>query len=105
MFITMVRIIHFLLVGSILISPLINDITYKKYILILLLYLLFQYVTGAERCGLTKLEYYLMGEDYQNGFLYRIINPVIRVPEKYFEKYLFIVHLCYIIIILYQLYY
>ena len=53
---------------------------------------------------LTQLEYYIMGEKYKDGFLYRLINPIIKVPENYFDKYLYIVHIIFITTLIYQLY-
>lgn len=59
---------------------------------------------GYEKCGLTQLEYWVMGEKYQQGFLYRLINPIIKVREDYFEKGLVYFHIFLIIVFAYQLY-
>jgi len=97
--------IHLILVIFIIISPFINVKEIKINVLIILIYLLFQYLTGYNRCGLTELEYYFMKEEYKEGFLYRIINPIIKVPEKYFDNWLYVFHVIYVIILMYQLYY
>lgn len=68
-----------------------------------LIYLLLQYATGYSKCGLTEFEYYIKGEKYQEGFLYRLIKPVINKPEKYFYRKLFIFHIIWIIILGYQI--
>ena len=44
-----------------------------------------------------------MGEEYQHGFIYRIINPLIKVPEAYFDKWLIIIHIIYVITLYTQL--
>jgi hypothetical protein len=99
-----IRIIHFILVALIVISPFVNSIYLKKNILIFLIYLLFQYLTGYQKCGLTQLEYLAMGQKYQEGFLYRLINPWIKIPESYFDKWLFVVHIILIMVLIYQIY-
>jgi hypothetical protein len=98
-----INFIHLILVLVIISAPFIDNNIIKKYVFTFLIYLLFQYLSGYEKCGLTELEYLVMGEKYQHGFLYRIINPLIKIPEEYFDKYLFFVHLIYIIILYNQL--
>ena len=99
-----IKLIHLIIVLSVISSPFINNLSFKKYIFYFLIYLLFQYLTGYEKCGLTDFEYYIMGEKYQEGFIYRIIKPLISVNENYFNKYLLLIHLIYILILYYQLY-
>jgi len=101
--INLINLIHFIIVFLILISPFVNSLFLKKNVLIFLIYLLFQYITGYEKCGLTELEYIFMGQDYQHGFLYRIINPLIKVPENYFDKLLIVIHLIYVFVLYKQL--
>ena len=98
-----IKLLHLILVLLIAIAPFYPDKTLKKSVFIFLLYLFFQYLTGYEKCGLTILEYVVMGENYQEGFLYRLIKPVINKPEKYFYRKLFIFHIIWIIILGYQI--
>ncbi len=98
-----IKLLHLILVLLIAIAPFYPDKTLKKSVFIFLLYLFFQYLTGYEKCGLTILEYVVMGEKYQEGFMYRLINPLIKVPEKYFDQYLFYVHSFYLVILYMQL--
>jgi hypothetical protein len=100
-----IKLIHLILVIFIIIAPFVNNRQIKINIFIILVYLLFQYLTGYNKCGLTELEYYMMGKDYQQGFLYRLIGPVIKVSEDYFDKWIFIFHFIYVGILGYQLYY
>ena len=102
--INLINLIHFIIVLLVIISPFVDNLFLKKNILIFLVYLLFQYLTGYEKCGLTELEYIFMGQEYQHGFLYRIINPLIKVPETYFDKWLIIFHLIYVFVLYNQLY-
>jgi hypothetical protein len=96
-------ILHLFLVLGIFFSIFINDKLIKIFSLAFLCYLLLQYMTGYEKCGLTELEYYIKGDDYKEGFLYRLINPLIKIPEEYFDKWLFGFHLLWICILLNQL--
>ena len=99
-----IKIIHLILVILIVSSPFIDSIYIKENVLVFLIYLLFQYVSGYQRCGLTQLEYYAMGEKYQEGFLYRLITPIISIPENYFDQWLIVIHIMYIFILILQLY-
>ena len=104
-------IIHLLLVVGIIISvfiPISNNpnslkFRFKLWSFILLIFLLAQYLTGYQRCGLTEFEYLLKKENYKEGFLYRLIKPVITIPETYFDNYLIILHIIWILILGYQL--
>ena len=103
MLVKIIKILHILLILYIVLSVVIPNKQIKEYSLVLLLYLLFQYITNFGKCGLTQLEYYFMGEKYEEGFMYRLINPVLKVSEVYFENYLFLLHIIYIVILSYQL--
>ncbi len=104
MLLILIKLIHFIIVVLIGLSPFINVYKIKYYSFIFLIYLLFQYISGYQKCGLTQLEYYVMGKNYEEGFLYRLINPLIKVPEHYFNKYIICIHLIYIIILFNQIY-
>ncbi len=87
MLIYIIRFIHLLLLLFILFSPFYSK-RYLKITIILLLYILYKwYIDGS--CGLTVLEYYLMGyEKEAHGFIYRLVNPLISIPEGLFAEYL-----------------
>jgi len=100
----LVKGIHLIIVLGIILSVFVPNRQLKILALTLLIFLLVQYVLGFGTCGLTEIEYAIMGENYQQGFLYRIINPMINVDETYFEDKLLIVHLVWIGILIWQLY-
>ena len=100
----LIQILHMILILFICSSLVINHTRMKEISLTILIFIFFQYITNYGKCGLTQMEYLMMGENYQEGFLYRLINPIISVPENYFDKYLFKVHILFIIILSYQLY-
>ena len=95
--------LHLLLIGSLASSIFIPNIQFKILCVTLLVFMLFHYITNYGKCGLTQLEYLFMGEKYKEGFLYRLIKPVITIPEEYFNKYFFYIHIIYIIILIYQI--
>jgi hypothetical protein len=96
MLVELIRGIHYAIILAIAIAPFVTWPLYRNTACIFLIYLLLQYITGYERCGLTVMEFLVLGKKYESGFLYRVINPVIKVPEHYFDKYLIGVHLFYI---------
>jgi hypothetical protein len=100
-----IKLLHLLLIIFLLSSIFINNKKNKKYALIILIFLLLQYITNYGKCGLTQFEYLIMQENYKNGFLYRLINPIIQKDEKYIDYYYYIFHLLWILILVYQLYF
>jgi hypothetical protein len=99
-----INFLHLLLVFGLVISIFVPNKDYKIICLVLLTYILFQYLTNYGRCGLTEIEYLFKREKYKEGFLYRLIKPVITLPEKYFDKYLYIIHIFWIISLGIQIY-
>ena len=57
MIVNIIQFLHLILIMIIAISPIINNYNIKKYVFIFLVYLLFQYLTGYRKCGLTDIEY------------------------------------------------
>ena len=96
-------ILHIILCVAMFLSIFINNNTFKHLSLIILLFLLLHYVTNNNMCLLTELEYYFKKEKYKEGFLYRLIKPVLTTPEEYVNKYLYIIHILWILILIIQL--
>lgn len=103
MIVLSIQILHILLIIFLLSSIFVDSLRVKEWALTLLLFILVQFVTNYGKCGLTEIEYIFTREKYEEGFLYRLIKPVITVPEDYFNKYFYIVHITYMIILVYQL--
>lgn len=103
--VTFIKLLHLAIIVGVLISVFIPHCFVKEIALTLLIFLLFQYLSGYETCGLTKLEYIILGQKhYQEGFIYRLVKPVITIPEKYFNSGLLYAHIIWIIILGYQVY-
>jgi hypothetical protein len=98
-----IQLIHIIIILLFIISLFYPNKEFKKIILSVVILLLIKYILGYERCGLTEIEYLFKGERYKEGFIYRIIKPIIVIPESYFKNCLFIIHLIYITILYYQI--
>ena len=103
MIVLSIQILHILLIIFLLSSIFIDSLKVKEWALALIIFILLQFVTNYGKCGLTEIEYMFTRENYKEGFIYRLIKPIITVPEDYFDKYLYIVHIIYVIILVYQL--
>lgn len=101
----LIQAIHLFLVLLIVLSLFIPNQKLKEMVLVILLLVMSKYITGDTKCGLTRLEYLVTGSEYQEGFIYRLITPLLTIPEEYFEKHLFTFHSIWIIVLIYQLYF
>lgn len=99
----LIKIIHYALIICILASIIIPNCRFKVIVIILLILLLVKYLFNYNKCGLTQLEYWVLGKNnYQNGLIYRTLNPVINVPENYFNNGLLLIHIVIIIVLVVQ---
>ena len=98
-----IKLIHILIIAILFSSIFIPNRKLKEMSLTLLFFIFLQYITNHGKCGLTELEYLIKGERYQEGFIYRIVKPIITIPEKYFENYLCSMHITLIIILSMQI--
>ena len=98
-----IYILHLILVICLVTSIFINNNTFKHMSLIILIFLLIHYITNNSMCLLTELEYYFKKEKYKEGFLYRLIKPILTTPEEYVNKYIYLLHILWIIILFVQL--
>jgi hypothetical protein len=103
MIITIINFLHIILILFLSFSVFIDNYKMKKASLILLILIFGQYITNHGRCGLTELEYLFLRERYQEGFMYRLIKPVITLPEEYFNKYYYVLHILWICILWLQI--
>ncbi len=73
--IKIIKIIHFLLLLFILLAPFYEkELLFKS--IVILGYILYKWKIDGS-CLLTKIEYYLLGkETEEQGFIYRLINPL-----------------------------
>jgi len=103
MIIKIIQLLHLILVIFLVSSVFVTNYQVKKYAFTFLIFIFIQYITNYGKCGLTELEYVFKGDKYQEGFIYRIVKPIISVPEKYFKNYLYLTHIIWTIILALQL--
>ena len=103
MIITIINFLHIILILFLSLSVFIDNYQIKQMAFILLLLIFGQYITNHGRCGLTELEYIFTQENYKEGFIYRTVKPVITLPENYFNKYYYVLHILWICILWFQL--
>jgi len=98
-----IQLLHLILIITIFISVFIPNIKLKKLSITFLLFIFIQFITNFGKCGLTELEYAIRGEKYKEGFIYKLVKPIITVSEKYFDYHLYWIHVLWILILGYQL--
>ena len=103
MIINIINFLHIILILFLSLSVFIDNYKIKQMAFILLILIFGQYITNYGRCGLTELEYIFTQENYKEGFIYRIVKPVITIPEDYFNKYYYVLHILWICILWFQL--
>jgi hypothetical protein len=83
--ILIIKIIHILLLLFIILAPFYGKSLLLKTI-VLLGYIYYKWKIDGS-CLLTKIEYYLSGkENEQQGFIYRLINPLFNLSETEFKN-------------------
>ncbi len=82
--ICMIQLIHILLILFIILAPFYNEeFLIKAIFLVSIVYYKWK-INGS--CFFTKLEYLVMGNnDEEEGFIYRIINPILNLNEIKFD--------------------
>jgi hypothetical protein len=100
----LIQLFHLILIVLPILSVFLPFYNMKIYALTFLIFILIHYITNFNKCGITELEYFLSNKKYEEGFCYRLIKPIISIPEKYFDNYLFFFHILWIVILYKQIY-
>lgn len=98
-----IQALHLALVVGVVVSPFIPVLLYKQYALAFLLFLVLQFFLNHGECGLTTIEAVVLGEKRVDGFLYRLINPIVRFNHTEFYHYIRLYHATYILILIGQI--
>ena len=94
---------HIILFYTLALSPLITDCYLKKIILILIMFLCIQYVTKYGKCGLINIERFFLKEKFKQGFIYRLIKPVVCYKQNIIYKNYFKLIIIYMLVLYLQL--
>lgn len=96
--INLIRIIHTLIIIYVIFAPLIYPEQIKN-VIPLLIFILYRWITGDDRCTLTTIENQITGDN--RGFIYRIINPIYKIRESKFNKILYMITILWLIILIF----
>ena len=99
----LIKIIHLGIVIGVLLSPFINNRSYKHQVAFLLLYILFRNMTGYNKCGLTEMESKFSKKPIKTGFIYQIIAPFSNINKYDFYRLIAPIQWWILLILLYQL--
>jgi len=99
---------HTILFYIFALSPLITDCYIKKLILILMMFLSLQYVSKYGKCGLINIERFVIEKvlekkNFKEGFVYRLIKPLICYKQNIIYKNSFSLIIVYMVILYIQL--
>ena len=89
----LVRLIHYIVLVFVFVPWFANDFMLLRICSILLGYIFLKWTFVDDGCSLTFIENKLRGIKNENGFVYRLLNPIINVNESVFYKnaYYFII--------------
>jgi hypothetical protein len=99
---------HTILFYIFALSPLITDCYIKKLVLILMMFLSLQYVSKYGKCGLINIERFVIEKvlekkNFKEGFVYRLIKPLICYKQNVIYKNYFSLIIVYMVILYIQL--
>jgi hypothetical protein len=84
-------------------SPLISDYEIKKIILFMMIFLVLQCITKYGKCCLINIEKFFLKEKFKEGFIYRLIKPIICYKQNIIYKNYFKLIIIYILVLYIQL--
>lgn len=96
--------LHLVLLIFLISSPFINECGLKINAFILINFIILHFITKYGKCGIINIERFLIGDDFKNGFFYRLIKPVISYKNNIFYDKLFNMMILYSIILFIQIY-
>ena len=90
-----IQIIHISIILFIIIGPF-----YKKtnYVIIILTFILYRWITNNHNCNLTSIENLITGD--KKGFISRIVNPIYKLSESSMNKIIYFVSFSWLIILI-----
>ena len=95
--IKLIKTIHLLIILYIIICPCFFK-SQNDRVITLLLFIIYRWLSKDDTCTLTKIENKLTGNN--EGFIYRIVNPIYNLGESKFNKTLYFMTYSWLIIVL-----
>ena len=99
-----IKTLHLLFYFLILISPFINDCALKMNVFIILIFIMFHFVSKYGKCGIINIERLFLKEQFKNGFFYKLIKPVIDYRKNIFFEKLYHLIIVYVLVLGIQIY-
>jgi hypothetical protein len=100
---SVINILHITLLLFLGLSIFIKNKNVKMSSLIILIFISLHFITKYGKCGLINIEKFILKDNFRNGFLFRLMRPVIYYKNNYFYENLFWLMLIYIFILYYQI--
>ena len=97
-----ILLLHIIIFYFLALSPVIDDCRIKFISLILIAFITVQLLTKYGKCGLINIEKYFLKEKFKNGFVFRLIKPIICYKKNVIYKHYFLVMLIYILVLYIQ---
>lgn len=94
----LIRFIHFGLLGYVIFGPILFS-NQRRNVIGLISFILYRWMTNDHSCMLTNFENKLAGNKNE-GFIYRIVNPIYKINETKFIKNLYFVTFCWLLILI-----
>jgi hypothetical protein len=94
---------HICFIYLMALSIIFDNCDYKKIAFILLTFLLVQYLTQYGKCGLISIERFFLKDNFKNGFVYRLVKPVVDYRNNPIYDNYMVIFLAYIFILLVQI--
>lgn len=99
-----ITLIHILFILYLLLSIFINNNTIKLYSLLFNIFILLHYLTKYGKCSIINIERFFLGDNFRDGFFYKLIKPIISYKNnKFYNNGGIYLLLFYIIILIIQL--
>jgi len=95
--IKIIQLIHLILVLYVIFGPYVFPNRISD-IIIILIFILYRWITNDHTCTLTKIESKLTGNG--EGFIYRIVNPIYQLRESIFNKHLYFITISWLIMLI-----
>ena len=99
-----IQLLHIIFILYLLLSIFINNNDIKLYSLLLIIFILLHYLTKYGKCSIISIERFFLGDNFRNGFFYKLIKPIISYKNnEFYNNGGIYVLLFYIIILIIQL--
>lgn len=98
-----ILLLHIIIFYFFALSPVIDNCRIKFISLILITFFTLQLSTKYGKCGLINIEKYFLKEKFKNGFVFRLIKPLICYKKNAIYKHYFLIMLIYILVLYIQI--